>query len=127
MNLDNKREVEFLERKIADLEHTVMQLRNTIDGIEFSVVEVGRQNEPTYTQKQRVSVSMGVQKGESEELVAGTTLEDGSSEGDIQYWNDTTKEWTVLDAPIVKSVLIFDPATTPKLKWVELETFACPT
>ena len=105
MNLENKREVELLERKIADLEHTVMQLRNSLDGIEFSVIDVGRQNEPTYTQKNRVSVSMGVQKGISEELIAGAS-------------------WEVLSRPGSGDYVLMCKNGT--LSWVELETFACP-
>lgn len=103
MNLENKREVELLERKIADLEHTVMQLRNSLDGIEFSVIDVGRQNEPTYTQKNRVSVSMGVQKGISEELISNSDLSHPPATG--------TYVWLSVNGVA---------------SWVELETFVCP-
>ena len=54
-------------------------------------------------------------------------LPDGSEDGEIFYWDEAAEKWTVLSAPINKSVLMYDPAAAvgSKLQWVEVDTFTC--
>jgi len=151
----DKKDTEILERRIADLENTVRELRQGMDGMEFSQIAITKRGDPVYVRTGRFSPAMGIQVGEYQELVdeagigggtdlsdgdatnvhlvwdtteeewvKGVIVPDGTDEGDILYWNGS--KWTVLGKPSVKSVLIFDSTSSPKLNWAELEDFACP-
>ena len=122
--MDDKRNTEILERRIADLENTLRELRQSVDGMEFSQIAITKRGDPVYVRTGRLSPAMGVQNGEYQQLLSGSTIEEGANEGDVTYWDGS--EWVTLSVPIVKSVLIYDPATTPKLQWIELEEFTCP-
>ena len=121
--MDDKRNTEILERRITDLENVVRELRQGMDGMEFAQIAITKRGDPVYVRTGKFSPAMGVQNGEYQQLLSGSTIEEGASEGDMTYWDGS--EWVTLSAPLVKSYLIFDPDATPKLQWITGETFAC--
>ena len=63
------KDTEILERRIADLENTLRELRQGMDGLEFSQITITKEDDPVYVRTSRFSAAMGVQHGEYQELV----------------------------------------------------------
>jgi len=123
----DKKDTEILERRIADLENTLRELRQGMDGMEFAQIAITKRGDPVYVRTGRFSPAMGIQVGEYQELVdeagigGGTDLSDGDATNVHLVWDNTEEEW-------VKGVIVPDgDATNDHLLWSSGEWTAKPS